>query len=157
MPASTFPRVDLPAPFSPISPWHSPRAISSVTSFKATTPPKVLVISLNWMKVSDILASRFALSSALFLEPLLPVLSVAVHVLLGHHRQRVDHLHLGGSLVVDYLFKKNIDRFGPPAVAILRQQRLNISVLHIDELGRKSIDGDDLDGTGGPFQGIGRE
>ena len=54
IPASTLPKVDLPAPFSPISPWHSPRATSRVTSLSATTPPKVLVISLNWMKVSDI-------------------------------------------------------------------------------------------------------
>src|SRR5579862_3981563 len=50
MPASTLPSVDLPAPFSPISPWHSPRPIPSVTSFSAVTPPKVLVIELNWIK-----------------------------------------------------------------------------------------------------------
>src|SRR6478752_2185587 len=104
MPASTLPKVDLPAPFSPISPWHSPRATSRVTSLRATTPPKVLVISLNWVKLSDMCsggggkAPAHGLAKAslleregprLFFEPLLPVLRVGIHVLLGHHGKRI--------------------------------------------------------------------
>ena len=32
MPARIFPSVDFPAPFSPIRPWHSPRATANETS-----------------------------------------------------------------------------------------------------------------------------
>src|SRR4029077_13286489 len=114
MPASTLPKVDLPAPFSPISPWHSPRATSRVTSLRATTPPKVLVISLNWMKLSDMgfrgaataRRARLSLSVSLewprlFFEPLLPVLRVGTYVLLGHQGERIDHFDIGRGLVLD--------------------------------------------------------
>ena len=36
--------VDLPAPFSPTMPWISPCWTEKLTSFRATTPEKVLVM-----------------------------------------------------------------------------------------------------------------
>ena len=47
--------------------------------------------------------------SGLFLEQLLPVLAVGIHVLLCHERQRIYQLNLWRSLVVDDLVKENID------------------------------------------------
>src|SRR6185437_9345166 len=42
MPATNFPSVLLPAPFSPQSAWHDPRAMSKLTSSSACTPGKRL-------------------------------------------------------------------------------------------------------------------
>ena len=44
-PAMIFPRVDLPAPFSPTSAWTEPRATETETRSSAWTPPKCLATS----------------------------------------------------------------------------------------------------------------
>src|SRR5262245_3651787 len=170
MPASTLPKVDLPAPFSPISPWHSPRATSRLTSLSATTPPKVLVISLNWMKVSDIgVKNRGPLSppsypslslleyDPLFFEPLLPVLRIGIHVLLGHHGERIDHFDIGRGLVLDDLVEQDLDRLGPPAIAVLGEKRFHLAILDVAKLRGERIDGHHLDRARRPLQGIGRK
>src|SRR5262249_25443364 len=47
IPASTFMRVDLPAPFSPTRACDSPRAIGKLTPRSARTAPKDFLTSLN--------------------------------------------------------------------------------------------------------------
>jgi len=44
MPARILPRVLFPAPFSPIKAWQLPRSIATLTSSKARTPGKRLVM-----------------------------------------------------------------------------------------------------------------
>src|SRR3954464_1445042 len=63
-PAITLPSVDLPAPFSPTSPWMEPRTIETETSRSAWTPPKRLLRSL----VSTCGASLTRLAGVLGLE-----------------------------------------------------------------------------------------
>src|SRR5579863_9193674 len=49
MPATSLPSVLLPAPFSPHSAWHEPRAMSKLTSSRARTPGKRLPTRRNEM------------------------------------------------------------------------------------------------------------
>src|SRR5919106_3330364 len=56
MPYSTRISVDLPAPFSPIRAWTSPRRSSSVTSSLATTPGNRLVIPSRTTRGGELLS-----------------------------------------------------------------------------------------------------
>src|SRR4051794_35769246 len=57
MPPRIFIRVDLPAPFSPIRAWTSPRRIVRLTSRRTGTPPNSFVmpvmVTASGMMVSD--------------------------------------------------------------------------------------------------------
>src|SRR5262245_38345806 len=48
-----FIRVDLPAPFSPMTAWISPRATAKLTSSSARTPPKDLPMASIRRKASS--------------------------------------------------------------------------------------------------------
>src|SRR3979490_2183338 len=98
------------------------------------------------MKASDILS--------LFSEPLLPVLAVGIHVLFGHKSQWIDHLHFGRSLLIDDFVQKDLDRFCPPSVTILRKKSLNMSVFHITQFRRQSINRNNLYFARLPFERI---
>ena len=58
MPASSFPSVLFPAPFSPQSAWHEPEAIAKVTPSSATTPGKRLLtcrkLTIGRFDVADV-------------------------------------------------------------------------------------------------------
>ncbi len=51
MPAATFIRVDLPAPFSPVIAWISPAWTVRLTSSSARIPPKDLEMRSSWRRV----------------------------------------------------------------------------------------------------------
>src|SRR5262245_59975192 len=140
MPARTFPSVDFPAPFSPISAWHSPRSIESETLSSAVTPVKVLVMFSN-----AIIAGRS------LPEPLVPLLPVLFRVLLGDLRQRIDDaLGLGIFAVHDFL-EQDLDRLVAPPVAVLGVEGGDVALLDIRKLRRQSIDGDHLHAARLPF------
>src|SRR5687767_9489467 len=97
MPANSFPRVLLPAPFSPQSAWHEPTPMSNVTSSSATTPGKRLVIDRKLTAI-DSMNARLGSSETSVRQlqvrlghvgeaPVAKLASPGAEILLGHAHQ----------------------------------------------------------------------
>src|SRR5207244_970159 len=130
IPARILPSVDLPAPFSPIKPWHSPRAMVNVTPSSAVTPPNVFVMPAKLI--------------TLFLQPLVPILAVGFDVFLGDFCQRVNDAFGRRILALDDFVEEKLDGLVAPAVAVLRVECGNVPALDVTELRWQRVAADDL-------------